>query len=185
MARCTHSKTATIRLLSLYVVVVAVYIPRLCEGAFYLEYYDSCSSLICDIPHRANNYTYPRDNSRFNPKTPKYNRPVMKKFTTEEMQVLSQWEPNMRTAIDSKYLRNVGRLGVKAISDIRARQLGVKEVYVNSSCASCILDLLQRVGKDYFSQKEAEADTNTTQIQATAISPEPKKRRTRRPKTKK
>lgn len=167
MARCTHSKTSTIRLLSLYVVVDAVYIPRLCEGAFYLEYHDSCSSLICDIPYRANNYTYPRDNSRFNPKTPKYNRQVMKKFTTEEMQVLSQWEPNMRTAIESKYLRNVGRLGVKAISDIRARQLGVKEVYVNSSCASCILDLLQRVGKDYFSQKEAEEEELASQRKRT------------------
>lgn len=104
------------------------------------------------------------------------------KFTPEDMQALAQWEHNMRTAIQSNYLRNVGRAAVKTISDIRARQLGVKEVYVNDSCASCILDLLQRVGKDYFEQKTAEADTNTIQIQATAISPEPKKRRARKSK---
>jgi len=79
------------------------------------------------------------------------------KFTPEQMQILSQWEQNMRTAIQSNYLRNVGRAAVKTISDIRARQLGVKEVYVNDSCASCILDLLQRVGKDYFEQKSEES----------------------------
>lgn len=70
------------------------------------------------------------------------------------MQTLSQWEGNMRTAIQSRYLRNVGRAAVQIIAEIWARKLGVAKIAVNDSCPACVLDLLQRVGKAYFEQKE-------------------------------
>lgn len=71
------------------------------------------------------------------------------------MQTLSQWEGNMRTAIQSRYLRNVGRAAVQVIAEIWARKLGVAKIAVNDSCPACVLDLLQRVGKAYFEQKDA------------------------------
>ena len=76
------------------------------------------------------------------------------KFTAEDMQTLSQWEENMRTAIQSRYLRNVGRAAVQAIVEVWARKLGVAKIAVNDSCPACVLDLLQRVGNAYFEQKE-------------------------------
>ena len=78
------------------------------------------------------------------------------KFTKEDMKTLSQWEGNMHTAIQSRYLRNVGRSAVRTIADIWARRLGVAQVAVNDSCSACVLDLLQRVGRAYFEQVEAE-----------------------------
>lgn len=72
------------------------------------------------------------------------------------MQTLSQWESNMRTAIQSRYLRNVGRAAVQVIAEIWARKLGVAKIAVNDSCPACVLDLLERVGKAYFEQQEAE-----------------------------
>ena len=79
---------------------------------------------------------------------------MTKQFTPEDMQTLSQWEGNMRTAIQSRYLRNVGRAAVQVIAEIWARKLGVAKIAVNDSCPACVLDLLQRVGKAYFEQKE-------------------------------
>lgn len=78
------------------------------------------------------------------------------KFTKEDMKTLSQWEGNMRTAIQSRYLRNVGKASVQIIAEIWARYLGVGKVAVNDSCPACVLDLLQRVGRAYFEQVEAE-----------------------------
>lgn len=62
----------------------------------------------------------------------------------------------MHTAIQSRYLRNVGRAAVQVIAEIWARKLGVAKIAVNDSCPACVLDLLQRVGKAYFEQVEAE-----------------------------
>lgn len=97
---------------------------------------------------------------------------MTKQFTPEDMQTLSQWEDNMRTAIQSRYLRNVGRAAVQVIAEIWARKLGVAKIAVNDSCPACVLDLLQRVGKAYFEQKEGNEKPTTT-------------KRTRRPKTEK
>lgn len=76
----------------------------------------------------------------------------MSQFTKDDMVYLSQWERPMQTAIESNYLRNVGRPVVQAIIEIWSRYLGEK-VVVNDSCPSCILDLLKRVGHAYFAQK--------------------------------
>jgi hypothetical protein len=80
----------------------------------------------------------------------------MNRFTKEDMKTLSQWEKNMRTAILSRYLRNVGKSAVQTIAEIWARKLGVAKVAVNDSCPACVLDLLQRVGRAYFEQQEVE-----------------------------
>lgn len=81
----------------------------------------------------------------------------MNRFTKEDMKTLSQWEANMRTAILSRYLRNVGKTAVQTIASIWAKRLGVAQVTVNDSCPACVLDLLQRVGRAYFEQVEAES----------------------------
>lgn len=86
---------------------------------------------------------------------------MTKRFTPEDMQTLSQWEGNMHTAIQSRYLRNVGRAAVQVIAEIWARKLGVAKIAVNDSCPACVLDLLQRVGKAYFEQKEGIKATTT------------------------
>lgn len=76
------------------------------------------------------------------------------KFTNEQMAKLSEWESNMRSAVRSGWARGIGSHATQEMASIYESATGRKHP-VNVGCGPCILDLLQRVGRLYFEQKEA------------------------------
>ena len=75
------------------------------------------------------------------------------KFTTEQLNILSAWEDNFRTAVNAQWARNPGRSGLKVIYDIYTSVTGDKRRF-NDNCNHCILSLLTDCGKLYFQDKE-------------------------------
>lgn len=109
------------------------------------------------------------------------------KLTQEELDKLAPYEQNMRTALHSKYLRNVGRTGLAVMIPIYERVTG-KPVRVVDTCGVCILDFLQRLGRIYFADKdEINARNADKEAAQTTETPEvvqvPKSKRGRRKST--
>lgn len=77
------------------------------------------------------------------------------KFSSEQMARLSQWESSMRSAVRSGWARGIGSRATLEVASIYEEATGQKHP-VNVGCGPCILDLLQRVGRLYFAQKEAQ-----------------------------
>ena len=88
------------------------------------------------------------------------------KLTKEEFAIVSKWEMNILTAVRSKYLRNVGRSALDVLVPIYERATGTRR-RVNSNCAACILEFLQRLGAIYFSDKAELEDSKTQEPKAT------------------
>lgn len=86
------------------------------------------------------------------------------KLTQEELDKLAPYEQNMRTALHSKYLRNVGRTGLAVMIPIYERVTGYR-IHVNDTCGACILDFLQRLGRIYFADKD-EINARNVDIEA-------------------
>lgn len=109
------------------------------------------------------------------------------KLTQEEIDKLAPYEQNMRTALHSKYLRNVGRTGLAVMIPIYERATGYR-IHVNDTCGACILDFLQRLGRIFFADKdeinarnvETEASQSTETPEAEQV---PKSKRGRRKST--
>ena len=70
-------------------------------------------------------------------------------FTTEQLQILSQWEENFRTAVRAQWARNPGRSGLRVIYDIYTSATGDKRRF-SDNCNHCILSLLTDCGRLYF-----------------------------------
>ena len=70
-------------------------------------------------------------------------------FTTEQLETLSQWEENFRTAVNAQWARNPGRSGLRVIYDIYTSATGDKRRF-SDNCNHCILSLLQDCGRIYF-----------------------------------
>lgn len=81
-------------------------------------------------------------------------------FTTEQLETLSQWEENFRTAVQAQWARNPGRSGLRVIYDIYTAATGDKRRF-SDNCNHCILSLLQDCGKLYFQDITEKAVTNT------------------------
>lgn len=81
-------------------------------------------------------------------------------FTTEQLQTLSQWEENFRTAVRAQWARNPGRSGLRVIYDIYTAATGDHRRF-SDNCSHCILSLLQDCGKAYFADLAEKAVTNT------------------------
>lgn len=80
------------------------------------------------------------------------------KLTHEEFAAAAAYETQLRTAVRSDYLRNVGRSGLAILVPIYERVAGTRQA-VNSNCAACILDFLKRIGAIYLADK-AERELN-------------------------
>ena len=81
-------------------------------------------------------------------------------FTTEQLQTLSAWEENFRTAVRAKWARNPGRSGLRVIYDIYTAATGDRRRF-SDNCSTCILSLLQDCGNLYFQDLTEKAVTNT------------------------
>ena len=81
-------------------------------------------------------------------------------FTTEQLNILSAWEENFRTAVKAKWARNPGRSGLRVIYDIYTAATGDRRRF-SDNCSTCILSLLQDCGNLYFQDLTEKAVTNT------------------------
>lgn len=81
-------------------------------------------------------------------------------FTTDQLETLSQWEENFRTAVRAKWARNPGRHGLRVIYDIYTSATGDNRRF-SDNCSTCILSLLQDCGNLYFRDLTEKAVTNT------------------------
>ena len=106
------------------------------------------------------------------------------KLTHEEFAAASAYEHELRVAVRSKYLRNVGRSGLAVLVPIYERITGTRQ-RMNPNCAACILDLLERLGAIYFAEKaEHEQPSEAPAADTPESAPEiPARRRNRRAST--
>lgn len=70
-------------------------------------------------------------------------------FTTDQLETLSQWEENFRTAVRARWARNPGRSGLRVIYDIYTSATGDNRRF-SDNCSTCILSLLTDCGRLYF-----------------------------------
>lgn len=100
-------------------------------------------------------------------------------FTKEQLNILSAWEENFRTAVMAQWARNPGRSGLKVIYDTYASATGDKRRF-SDNCSHCILSLLQDCGKLYFRDKQEmidrENDAKAVEISQEAAKPKRKVR---------
>lgn len=75
------------------------------------------------------------------------------KLTKEQLNILSQWEENFRTAIKAQWARNPGSRNLRVIYDIYTSATGDKRRF-NDNCNHCILSLLHDCGELYYRDLE-------------------------------
>ena len=75
------------------------------------------------------------------------------RFTEEQLNTLSAWEDNFRTAVNAQWARNPGKSGLRVIYDIYTSVTGDQRRF-NDNCNHCILSLLQDCGRIYFQDKQ-------------------------------
>ena len=93
-------------------------------------------------------------------------------FTTEQLNILSAWEENFRTAVKAKWARNPGRSGLREIYDIYTAATGDRRRF-SDNCSTCILSLLTDCGRIYF-QDITEAAMNKESTKEVKVSKEEK-----------
>lgn len=81
-------------------------------------------------------------------------------FTTEQLNTLSAWEENFRTAVRAKWARNPGRSSLRTIYDIYTSATGDRRRF-SDNCSQCILSLLTDCGNAYFADITEKAVTTT------------------------
>ena len=74
-------------------------------------------------------------------------------FTKEQLNTLSAWEENFRTAVNAKWARNPGRSGLRLIYDIYTSATGDRRRF-SDNCSTCILSLLHDCGEIYYRDVE-------------------------------
>ena len=74
-------------------------------------------------------------------------------FTKEQIETLSAWEENFRTAVRAQWARNPGRSGLKVIYDIFTSATGDRRRF-SDNCSHCILSLLHDCGELYYRDVE-------------------------------
>jgi hypothetical protein len=75
------------------------------------------------------------------------------RLTEQQIETLKKFEKNFETAIRSKYAIYPGLNGVKAIHEIYSSV--VKNApRLNTSCSTCIFNLLVQCGEIYFKDKQ-------------------------------
>lgn len=78
----------------------------------------------------------------------------MRPFTKEELDALSKYEQNFKTAVYQNYARNLTRQAQEEIRKTYEDALG-KPYSPNGTCSHCLFNMLKLVGKKYFEDKEA------------------------------
>ena len=75
------------------------------------------------------------------------------KLSKEQIETLSRWEDNFRTAVHAQWARNPGTDNLRVIWQIYTQVTGDQRRF-NDNCQHCILSLLTDCGKLYFHDKE-------------------------------
>lgn len=73
-------------------------------------------------------------------------------MTDEQFNALTPFENNFTTAIKVNYTRYPGRAAIDTMFNIY-RELTNSRININRSCGTCVLHLVQNVGKLYFAEK--------------------------------
>ena len=74
-------------------------------------------------------------------------------FTKEQIETLSAWEENFRTAVRAKWARNPGRAALRTIFDIFTSATGDRRRF-SDNCSDCVLRLLRDCGELYYRDVE-------------------------------
>lgn len=74
-------------------------------------------------------------------------------FTKEQIETLSAWEENFRTAVRARWARNPGRTALRVIYDIFTHATGDRRRF-SDNCSDCILSLLHDCGEIYYRDVE-------------------------------
>lgn len=97
-------------------------------------------------------------------------------MTDEQFNILSKWEDNFRTAMNSKWARHPGTSALLQIHQIYSQITGTN-YRLNTTCQACVLTELQRVGKLYFGYKEMQSE-----LKAQTEKPTPKPNKPSKPR---
>ncbi len=74
-------------------------------------------------------------------------------FTKEQIETLSAWEENFRTAVRARWARNPGRAALRTIFDIFTSATGDRRRF-SDNCSDCVLRLLHDCGELYYRDVE-------------------------------
>lgn len=94
----------------------------------------------------------------------------MGKLTKEEMAQLAPYESHLRNAVYSQYMITPGRTAIKLMDGIYHRVTG-SPLRTDATCASCIMNVLTRLGRIYFAQKAEDEAKGAEEVE------KPRKRR--------
>lgn len=75
----------------------------------------------------------------------------MRKINKKDMSTLKPYEDVMRTAIDTMTYRGLTNIDLTRLSGLYLELLDQR---TNISCGTCVLDMLVRLGRLYFREKE-------------------------------
>ena len=105
---------------------------------------------------------------------------MTKKFTKEQMKVLSKYEKNLESAYYGNWCRNMTSKAISEVHDVILESQGVS-VGGRSNCGACILELMQYAGRLYFEQLKIEKEESEEKAKAV---PKPAPKRKPAPKKK-
>lgn len=107
-------------------------------------------------------------------------------FTKEQMETLSSFEKNFRTARQSKYTRGIGTSGYTTMHRILKEATGINLPF-RPSCYSCMFRLVSITGEYYFDDKEEMEKAHSVELkeQKEEVKVEKAVVKTTKPKTKK
>lgn len=81
----------------------------------------------------------------------------MKRFTSEEMAYLANFEKNFSCVLDSHYLRGASMSDVNKMVTIWER-VADSPYRMNHDCGKCVYDFLSLIGAEYRKQKTMPAE---------------------------
>lgn len=102
-------------------------------------------------------------------------------MTKEDIQFLSEFESNFKTAINSNYSRNIVKSKLEKMLEIYKRVTG-RNYSLCTHCTTSILTFLRLIGELYFDtvQDGNETNMNINELQKTVTDMENKKKKNRK-----
>ena len=99
-------------------------------------------------------------------------------MTKEDIQFLSEFEPNFKTAINSNYSRNIVKSKLEKMLEIYKRVTG-RNYSLCTHCTTSILTFLRLIGELYFDtvQDGTEPNLKINELQKTVTNMENKKKK--------
>lgn len=99
-------------------------------------------------------------------------------MTKEDIQFLSEFESNFKTAINSNYSRNIVKSNLEKMLEIYKRETG-RNYSLCTHCTTSILTFLRLIGELYFDtvQDGTEPNLKINELQKTVTDMENKKKK--------